>query len=372
VTVDSAQALRIASANMEEGCLDPDGSTVRQERTITALAAWSPDVVCVQEISARRDQRRLRAHLWATANALAMIPLLGSEGGISGNHPGILVHPGRLAILDDGPPPRGHGHDPAWCEALLQVRPGGPAIRVYSVHLPPRSAAEQLIHAQRLAATVAQHAGPAIAAGDWNCYAPADQITAALTGLPPHLRPARMRPRPGRPLAPNYDVHDAMAAVGLKDAAAGLDPGRRDPTGLTPTGINGGGRVDRFYVTPELWESGAVRSYAQQDGGGSDHHMIMIAIGLRQLAGAAAQHQDSGHDSAGQRGTPGARDRAPPAAGEPLAGGRRPAVGQALRPRAGPAAEPSRLPRLLAAVLPPTRWPGSAPAPAGRTRSRPR
>jgi endonuclease/exonuclease/phosphatase family metal-dependent hydrolase len=289
LTSDSAQTLRIVSANIEEGGLDPDGSTARWERTVAALAAWSPDLVCVQEMATRRDPRRLRAHLWSTANALGLFPVLGSEGGISGNHPAILVHPGRLAIVDDGPPPRGPGHDPAWCEALLQVRPAGPAVRVYSVHLPPRSAAEQLTHAQRLAATVAQRGELAVAAGDWNCYAPADAITAeTLAGLPPRLRPARMHARSGQPLTPNYDVHDTLAAVDLTDAAAGLAPARRDPPGLMPTGINGGGRVDRFYVTPELWESGAVQAYAQQDGGGSDHHLIMITVGLRELAVAAA------------------------------------------------------------------------------------
>lgn len=55
--------LRIVSANMEEGGLDADGSTARWERSIAALAAWSPDDVCVQEMAARRDPRRLRAHL---------------------------------------------------------------------------------------------------------------------------------------------------------------------------------------------------------------------------------------------------------------------------------------------------------------------
>lgn len=58
-------------------------------------------------------------------------------------------------MLDEGPPPRGPGHDPAWCEALLHLRPDGPVLRVYSVHLTPRSAAEQLMHTERLAATVA-------------------------------------------------------------------------------------------------------------------------------------------------------------------------------------------------------------------------
>jgi endonuclease/exonuclease/phosphatase family metal-dependent hydrolase len=289
LTSDSTQALRIATVNMQEGGLDPDGSKTRWERTIAALSAWDPDVACVQEMAARRDPRRLRAHLWATANALGMIPVLGSEGGVSGNHPAILVHPGRLLIVDDGPPPRGPGHDPAWCEALVQARAGGLAIRVYSVHLPPRSAAEQLIHAQRLAGTMAQRGEHAVAAGDWNGWSPADQVTsAALASLPLHLRPGRMRARPGQPPAASYDVHEALAGIGLTDAAAGLDRARRDPPDLVPTGVNGGGRVDRFYVTSELWASGAVRAYEQKDSGGSDHHMVMLTLGLSEAAAAAA------------------------------------------------------------------------------------
>jgi endonuclease/exonuclease/phosphatase family metal-dependent hydrolase len=291
VTSTSAQALRIVSANLEEGGLDPDGSRARWERTVEAISAWSPDVACLQEMAARRDPRRLQAHLWATANALGMTPVLGSEGGISGNHPAILVKasPGKLTVTDAGPPPRQPGHDPAWCEAVLRLGPSGPSVRVHSVHLPPGSAAEQLGHAQRLASRTAQRGELAVLAGDWNCYAPADQITAeTLAGLPPHLRPARMHARPDQPLTANYDVHEALAATGLVDAAAALGPDRRDPPELTPTGINGGGRVDRFYLTPELWESGAVWSYAQKDGGGSDHQMIMITLGLRELAAAAA------------------------------------------------------------------------------------
>lgn len=288
-TAVERDALRIVSANIETGGLDTDGSKARWERTMAALGAWSPDVVCLQEIATRRDPYRLRAHLWATANTLDMIPILGSEGGVSGNHPAILVSHRRMAILDDGPPPRGPGHDPAWCEALLQVRDGGPILRVSSVHLPPGSAVEQLGHAQRLANRTAQRGELAMLAGDWNCYAPADRITAAvLSELPPHLRPARMRVRDDQTLAANYDVHETLTAVGLVDAAAGLDPACRDPHDLTPTGINGGGRVDRFYVTREVWDSGAVRSYGQQDGGGSDHQMIMLTLGLAELARAVA------------------------------------------------------------------------------------
>jgi endonuclease/exonuclease/phosphatase family metal-dependent hydrolase len=285
----SSDVIRLASANLQEGGLGPDGSAARWERTIAALAGWSPDVVCVQEMAARRDPQRLRAHLWATANALGMIPVLGSEGGISGNHPAILASPRKLVITDDGPPPRAPGHDPAWCEAVLSLVPAGPVIRVYSVHLPPGSAGEQLMRAERLASLIAQRGELAIAAGDWNCWSPGDQLTAAgLAAMPPHLRTARMHVRPGEPLSARYDVHNTLAGIGMIDAAAGLQPARRDPRDLTPTGINGGGRVDRIYVTDALWDCGAVRSYAQVDGGGSDHQLVMITLGLDELASATA------------------------------------------------------------------------------------
>ena len=282
-------AIRVASVNLQEGGLDADGSRARWERSVDAIGGWEPDVVCVQEMAARRDPRLLRSHLWATANALGMVPVLGSEGGISGNHPAILVRQGEVAIIDEGPLPRQPGHDPAWCEAVLRLEPSGPAVRVHSVHLPPGSAAEQLVHAQHLASRVAQRGELAILAGDWNCYAPADHVTAeALASQPLHLRPARMHVAPGRPLAASYAVHEALAGVGMTDAAAGLGPDLRDPRDLTATGINGGGRVDRFYLSRELWESGAVSSYAQKDGGGSDHLMIMITVRLDKLAAATA------------------------------------------------------------------------------------
>ena len=80
MTTTSAPVLQIVSANMEGG-LDADGSPARWERTVKAIGARSADVVRVQEMAARRDPRRLPAHLWATANALGLTPVLGSEGG---------------------------------------------------------------------------------------------------------------------------------------------------------------------------------------------------------------------------------------------------------------------------------------------------
>jgi hypothetical protein len=150
----------------------------------------------------------------------------------------------------------------------------------------PGSAADQRRHAEQLANRIAQRGELAIACGDWNSWAPADQITPEiLAGMPLHLRPARMHLH-GDELAANYDVHHTLTEVGLVDAAAGLGPDRRDPPQLRPTGINGGGRVDRFYVTSQLWDCGAVRSYTQEHGGGSDHEFAMLTIGLDALTQA--------------------------------------------------------------------------------------
>ena len=271
--------LRIASANLEEGGIEEDSSTARWALSIAALAAWEPHVVCVQEMAARRDPLRLRKHLQATANALGMIPVLGSEGGVSGNHTAILVSP-ELTVIDTGPPPRQPGHDPAWTEALLRL-PSGVTLSVYSIHLPPGSATEQRIHAERLASQVSQRGERTIAAGDWNCWAPSATFTpGALAAMPPHLRPARMRQHGGQ-WAANHDVHDILAGTGLADAAAGLEPARRDPPGLPPV-------VDRFYVTAGIWDAGAVQGYARTDGGGSDHPFALLTLGAAGLDRAAA------------------------------------------------------------------------------------
>jgi hypothetical protein len=106
---------------------------------MTALRAWDPDIVLLQEMAAPAGIiAGLHAHLWRTANELGMTPLLGPPGPLSvtGNHPAVLVKTSRgLTILDAGPPPwaGGGGPAPAWCQALVQV-PGIPhPVAVYSV-----------------------------------------------------------------------------------------------------------------------------------------------------------------------------------------------------------------------------------------------
>jgi len=68
----------------------------------------------------------LHAHLWRTASALGMIPLLGPPTPVSasGNHPAILVdYDAGLRVLDQGPPPwlPGAGAAPAWPPGAMRT-----------------------------------------------------------------------------------------------------------------------------------------------------------------------------------------------------------------------------------------------------------
>jgi hypothetical protein len=291
MTISTLPELRIASANFGFGGIDrATGSTERWEKTISALRAWQPHIVLCQEISALTPGG-LRAHLWATANVLDMIPLLGPPTPLSltGNHPAILIAASAgLAILDAGPAayPPGSGPQPAWCEALVQVPGWRRPLHAYSVHLPPRSSTEQRSQADRLASRIAELGELAIAGGDWNSYGRADPVSAiALAHQPPHLRPPRMRYTPhDQTVTPNYDVHDVLASVGMEDAAAFLPPGQRQPADLTATGTGNGGRIDRLYLTFDLTQAAA--RYIQQDTGGSDHHALMLTLDTARAATA--------------------------------------------------------------------------------------
>jgi len=272
--------LRVAVANLQYGGLSGNGDDSAWCKSMACLAAWAPDVLLVQEMNGRAPWR-LHAHLWRTANELGMTPVLGppSPGSVSGNHPAVLVSTAAgLQILDTGPPPGpAAGAASAWCEAQVLV-PGMPhPVWVISVHLPARSATSQHIQAERLACLIAQRGGLTIAGGDWNSYAPDGQLTGpALEELPAHLRPARMRLSPDGHLEPDYHVHRALASVGLADAAAELPAAHRTPPQLTPTGITGGARIDRIYLTATLVP--ALEHYEQAATGGSDHQALMLTL----------------------------------------------------------------------------------------------
>jgi endonuclease/exonuclease/phosphatase family metal-dependent hydrolase len=274
--------LRVASANLERGGLGDDGAA-RWEASMTALAEWDPHVVLLQEMSAR-EPWRLAAHLYRTANALGMTPVLGPPmpGAAGGHHPAILVA-GGLRIIDSGPPEL-PGLFPAWCQATAEI-PGIPyPVTFVSVHLPSRSALAQLAQGQHLASMLAQRGGAAVAGGDWNGLAPGGNLAGLENELPLHLRNARTLVIPGDNgylLEPDYSVHHALAVTGLTDAAAALPPEHREPPVLASTGVLGRGRIDRFYLTPEL--TPALTGYVQRDTGGSDHLALMISLSLEAM-----------------------------------------------------------------------------------------
>ena len=194
---------RIASADLHYAGVSRSGDDSRWQASMTALRAWDPDIVLLQEMAAPAGQiAGLHAHLWRTANELGMTPLLGPPGPLSvtGNHPAILVRTSRgLMILDAGPPlwASGGGLAPAWCQALIQVPGIGHPVAAYSVHMPARSAQEQRSQAQRLASLIAQKGEIAIAGGDWNSFPRTGAGLPDLHDMDPHLRPPRMHTRPG-------------------------------------------------------------------------------------------------------------------------------------------------------------------------------
>ena len=272
--------LLVAVANLEYGGLSEKGDDSAWCKSMACLLDWAPDVLLLQEVNGRAPYR-LHAHLWRTANELGMTPVLGppSPDSVSGNHPAVLVSTASgLRILDTGPPPYpAGGAASAWCEAQVAVPGMKHAVWLISVHLPARSATSQRIQAERLSCLVGQRGGLVIAGGDWNGYAPADQLAQpTLEELPAHLRPARMRLCADGRLEPDYHVHHALASVGLADAAVELPAGRRTPPELTPTGVTGGARVDRIYLTGSLVP--ALERYEQATTGGSDHQALLLTL----------------------------------------------------------------------------------------------
>ena len=295
--------VRIASANLELGGVSEAGDADRLGKTLALLREWAPDAVLLQEVTARAaesvtgplwgkihdEQARVggeRAteadsatidHLAALAGELGMIPVLGPPVPLMFRrmHTAILIGK-RLELVAAGPPmPVSGTVSPAWTEAIVRVRGVRHVLGLYSLHMPARSAAMQLIQAEWLASHVAQQGRLTIAGGDWNCLSRADDVPGeALRAMKPHLRTARMK-REGGQLTADYSVEDVFSAIGMRDAAACLPEGRREPRELSPTGA-AGSRVDRFAVSGEAVP--ALRGYRQRATSGSDHHAISISV----------------------------------------------------------------------------------------------
>jgi endonuclease/exonuclease/phosphatase family metal-dependent hydrolase len=306
--------LRVASANLEYGGLSATGDATRLGKMIDALRAWDPDIILMQELTARSEpglqkplwdvpagqrDRLLRdmasragaktlEHMKAIAAQLGMTPVSGPPTPMSSGllHPAIMVRTGPgLQILQTGPPSSFAGPViPAWSQVIVSIGGIPHPVAFYSIHMPARSAVGQLMQAEWLATFLAQRGELAVAGGDWNCYGRADELTdEELRPMPPHLRPPRMRWTAGGVLAPNYAVEDTLALAGMRDAAACLPPARREPRQLTATARDGN-RIDRFYVTPEVIP--ALCEYRQHETGGSDHQAILLTLTRQALAEA--------------------------------------------------------------------------------------
>jgi hypothetical protein len=107
--------IRVASANLRDGGLGPDGSTVPREQTAAALRDWQPHLVLVQELHAAGEEL-VRRHWRALANATGLEPCaIGLPRGSRRLRTGILADTSVLEILDDGRAP--FPDAPFWAEA---------------------------------------------------------------------------------------------------------------------------------------------------------------------------------------------------------------------------------------------------------------
>ncbi|TDD31207.1 hypothetical protein E1287_27200 [Actinomadura sp. KC06] len=280
--------LRIASVNWRYGGIDNDGSDQRWHQTVDVLGTAGPHVVLCQEFGVPQPALRQFRHVQRTANALNMEAVLGPvpPGARSALHTAILLDTRRTgwSITDTGPYTHtrfgGTQHE-SWCRVELNIPELPLPLLCFSVHLPARSAVDQLSQAQTLAALIAETQGLILVAGDINTYPRGGPPVTAreLDNLPAHLRVTRCRQRADGDLEANYDVDDVFSRAGLLDIAARLPADHRNPPELRATG-KGKARVDRAYASPEL--ATAATGYWQVSIG-SDHDGLIFDFSMAAL-----------------------------------------------------------------------------------------
>lgn len=274
----TGSTLTVVSANLEEGGIDPDGSTQRREQTAALLKTMNPDIVLVQELIAwpGRERREFRA----LANLLGLEPAAWSPPrGAKRQRSGILVRTGTLTVLDDGPDYPGA---PCQAEAIVRHKATETHITVVSVHAAASNAVEQVWEAQRLASKIGRGSTPAIAGGDWNCYVPGDPVTEDELRDRPELLPARTIIGHGE-YTISHQVHDTLQACGLADPVPLLPQDRLHPAHPGGTGSTSG-RIDRIYLYPGALLPAVLR-YDQVPNPGSDHDAIAVTIDMDAAAG---------------------------------------------------------------------------------------
>ncbi|MFI0411834.1 endonuclease/exonuclease/phosphatase family protein [Actinomadura sp. 3N508] len=290
---------RIALINWCYGGVD-GGADRRWQQTVDVLRATGPHVVLCQEFGVPQPALRQSRYVQRTSNALGMQAVLGPvpPGARSALHTAILVDTRTTGwrVTDTGPYTHtrfGGTQAASWCVVELDI-PGLPLpLHCVSVHLPARSAVDQLSQAQMLAALIAAMEGLVLVGGDINTYPRGGPpvTTDELECLPPHLRVTRCWTGADGRLQANHDVDDVFVRAGLLDIAAHLPADRRTPPKLRATG-KGGARVDRAYGSPELLT--AATGYWQV-GIGSDHDGVIYDISSTTLRRALAGDELSDH-----------------------------------------------------------------------------
>lgn len=126
----SGDAIGIASANLCNGGVSPDGSTARRDQSAAALRDWQPHLVLVQELYAPGEDLA-RRHFRALANATGLEPCaFGLPRGSKRLRTGILADTATLEIVDDGPPPV--ADTPYRAEAVTKIRATGTVLATAS------------------------------------------------------------------------------------------------------------------------------------------------------------------------------------------------------------------------------------------------
>ena len=184
---EAAELLRVMSFNIRYGTAN-DGEhawPARRSRVADRIREQRPDVLAIQEA--------LDFQLEELAPELEGYRKLGQhrEGGLRGEYSGLYVLEERIQVLESGefwlsPQPEvvaSRGWDAAlprmavWAE--LQLRAGGPAVRVYGTHYDHRGA-EARRKSSALILRDAANAPCVIAMGDFNAVEDAAPIRAFL------------------------------------------------------------------------------------------------------------------------------------------------------------------------------------------------
>ncbi|WP_329242955.1 hypothetical protein OG417_45040 [Actinoallomurus sp. NBC_01490] len=253
-------------------------------RSVNVINQVRPMIVLAQEMDCQGNPAQLHQHLEATATALGgMTSILGPPAsGTGGNHTAIFVRASAgLQVINRWPTSAPAGpREPWWCSAQVKIPGVAPAAHLYSVHLSPRSALDQLRAVQIVTSLVTEGIQFALVGGDFNGYPRQPEISPeVLAGLPRHLQMTRCRPGPNG-LIPNHDVADELQRAQLFDIAAHLDETGRGPSDLRPT-TEDGARVDRCHGD-KRWAAAARE--AKNLAVGSDHQALAVTFDLTGMA----------------------------------------------------------------------------------------